>query len=341
MAGAAGLTGRLTPVRTGFTGAAKPNCYKLLISVVVLFSYIIRRLFQSIFVLLGVSLIVFMLVPLAGDPVLIMLSGTGATEADLQELRAELGLDDPLPIQYLWYLADVARGDLGKSLRSKQPALSLVLNRLPATAQLATLAMLMAMVVAVPLGILSAVRRNTWVDHAATLLASLGQAIPLYWLGIMLVLFFAVELRWFPPGGSGSWRHLVLPVFTLGLYPLARITRLLRASLLDTLQEDYTRTARSKGLHERAVVTKHALRNAVLPVVTVVGLMFGALLGGAVITETIFAWPGVGSLTIEAIQNRDYPLVLAAVFVLSVVFIAINLFVDLLYVYIDPRIRYR
>ncbi len=302
--------------------------------------YLIRRLLQSIFVLLGVSIIVFMLVQLAGDPVLIMLSGTGATEQDLQDLRAELGFDDPLPIQYLRYMADALRGELGNSLRYKQPALWLVLNRLPATAQLATLALLLALVVALPLGILAAVSRNTWVDYAATIVASLGQAIPLYLLGIILVLFFAVELRWFPPGGSGSWRHLVLPVITLGLYPMARITRLLRASLLDTLHEDYTRTARSKGLRERAVVTKHALRNAVFPVVTVVGLMFGTLLGGAVITETIFAWPGVGSLTIQAIQNRDFPLVMAAVFVLSVVFIVINLLVDLLYIYIDPRIRY-
>ncbi len=302
--------------------------------------YIVRRLFQSIFVLLGVSMIVFLLVQLSGDPVLQMLAGTAATEEDLQALRTELGYNDPIVAQYGRYLVTALQGDLGDSIRYKRPALELVLDRLPATALLAVAALLFALVVAIPVGILSAVRRNTWIDHFGMVLALLGQSIPLFWLGIMLVLVFAVELQWLPPSGSGSWQHLILPAITLGLYPMARIARLTRSSMLDVLQEDYMTTARAKGLRERGVIVTHGLRNAALPVVTVVGLMFGTLMGGAVITETIFAWPGVGLLTIQAIQNRDYTLVLASVLVIAVVLIFVNLITDMIYVYLDPRIRY-
>ncbi len=302
--------------------------------------YIVRRLFQSIFVLLGVSIIVFLLVQLSGDPVLQMLAGTAATEEDLQALRTELGYNDPMITQYGRYLVTALQGDLGDSIRYKRPALELVLDRLPATALLAVAALLFALVVAIPVGILSAVRRNTWIDHFGMVLALLGQSIPLFWLGIMLVLVFAVELQWLPPSGSGSWQHLILPAITLGLYPMARIARLTRSSMLDVLQEDYMTTARAKGLRERGVIVTHGLRNAALPVVTIVGLMFGTLMGGAVITETIFAWPGVGLLTIQAIQNRDYTLVLASVLVIAVVLIFVNLITDMIYVYLDPRIRY-
>jgi ABC-type dipeptide/oligopeptide/nickel transport system permease component len=302
--------------------------------------YLVRRLFQSIFVLLGVSIVVFLLVQMSGDPVLQMLAGTAATEADLQALRAELGYDDPLIVQYGRYLLTALQGDLGDSIRFKRPALELVLDRLPATALLAVTSLFFAVVVAIPIGVLSAVRRNTWIDHLGMVLALLGQSIPLFWLGIMLVLIFAVELNWLPPSGAGSWQHLILPAITLGAYPMARIARLMRSSLLDVLQEEYMTTARAKGLRERSVIMTHGIRNAALPVVTIVGLMFGTLMGGAVITETIFAWPGVGLLTIQAIQNRDYTLVQASVLVISVIFIFVNLITDVIYVYFDPRIRY-
>ena len=303
-------------------------------------SYLIRRLLQSIFVLLGVSIIVFVLVQLSGDPVLQMLAGTAASEEDLQLLRQELGYDDSILVQFGRYLGTALRGDLGDSIRFKRPAVDLVFDRLPATALLAGSSLLFALILAIPIGILSAVRRNTWIDHLGMVLALLGQSIPLFWLGIMLVLVFAVELNWLPPGGAGSWKHLILPMITLGAYPMARIARLMRSSLLDVLQEEYMTTARAKGLSERTVIVAHAVRNAALPVVTIVGLMFGTLMGGAVVTETIFAWPGVGLLTIQAIQNRDYTLVQASVLVISVIFIFVNLITDVVYVYFDPRIRY-
>ncbi|MCB0046563.1 MAG: ABC transporter permease [Caldilineaceae bacterium] len=303
-------------------------------------NYLIRRLLQSIFVLLGVSIVVFILVQLSGDPVLQMLAGTAATEEDLQALRTELGYNDPLIVQYGRYLLSALQGDLGESLRFKRPALELVLDRLPATALLAVTSLFFALIVAVPVGILSAVRRNTWIDNFGMILALLGQSIPLFWLGIMFVLVFSVELRWLPPSGAGSWRHLILPAVTLGAYPMARIARLMRSSLLDVLQEEYMTTARAKGLRERSVVVTHGVRNAALPVITIVGLMFGTLMGGAVITETIFAWPGIGLLTIQAIQNRDFTLVQASVLVVSVIFIFVNLITDITYVYFDPRIRY-
>lgn len=303
-------------------------------------AYLIRRLWQTILVLLGVSLIVFILVQLAGDPVLLMLAGTAATEQDLQQLREELGYNDPPVVQYFRYLGHVVQGDLGNSLRFKRPALNLVGERLGATALLAVTSLIFALVVAIPVGILSAVKRHTWLDHLGMLLALLGQSLPLFWLGIMLVLVFAVQLRWFPASGIGSWQHLVLPTITLGAYPMARIARLMRSSMLEVINEDYITTARAKGLSGLTIIVRHALRNAALPVITIVGLMFGTLMGGAVITETIFAWPGVGLLTIQAIQNRDFPLVQAAVLVISATFVFANLTVDLLYAYIDPRIRY-
>ncbi len=303
-------------------------------------AYLIRRLWQSILVLLGVSVIVFMLVQLAGDPVLLMLAGTAATEQDLQQLREELGYNDSPLVQYFRYLGHVVQGDLGNSLRFKRPALNLVWERLGATALLAVTSLIFALLVAIPVGVLSAIKRHTWLDHLGMLLALLGQSLPLFWLGIMLVLVFAVQLRWFPVSGIGSWQHLVLPTLTLGAYPMARIARLMRSSMLEVINEDYITTARAKGLSGLAIIMRHAMRNAALPVITIVGLMFGTLMGGAVITETIFAWPGVGLLTIQAIQNRDFPLVQAAVLVISVTFVFANLAVDLLYAYIDPRIRY-
>ena len=303
-------------------------------------AYLVRRLLQAILVLFGVSLIVFILVQLSGDPVLLMLSGTAATEQDLQELRQELGYNDPAIVQYFRYMGNLLNGDMGNSLRFKRPAFDLVLERLGATALLAVSALMFALVVAIPVGILSAVKRNSWIDHAGMVLALLGQSLPLFWLGIMLVLIFSVRLRWLPVSGIGSWQHLILPTITLGAYPMARIARLLRSSMLDVINQDYILTARAKGLTGYTVIIRHTLRNAALPVVTIVGLMFGTLMAGAVITETIFVWPGVGLLAIQAIQNRDFPLVQATVLIVSITFVFVNLAVDLLYAYIDPRIKY-
>jgi len=302
--------------------------------------YLLRRLGQSALVLILVTMAVFGLLQVAGDPVVIMLSGTGASEEQLQSLRRELGLDAPAPVRYLRFLGGLLRGDLGKSLRFNQDAMGLVLERLPATLLITVAALGFALAGAIPVGILSAVRPRGAISYAGRVLATIGQATPVFWLGIMMVLLFSVQLRWFPAGGYGTPAHLVLPAVALGLYPMARISRLLRSSLLEVLSQDYVRTAWAKGLHERGVVLRHALKNAALPVVTVIGLSFGALLGGAVVTETIFAWPGVGLLSVQAIYNRDANLVQAAVVLVAVAFTIVNLLVDVLYAWLDPRIRY-
>lgn len=302
--------------------------------------YILRRLVQSVGVLIGVTFLVFLLLQVAGDPVVIMMSGSGASEQQLDQLRRDLGLDDAAPVRYGRFLAGLVQGDLGNSLRSNQPALPLVLDRMPATLLLAGTALAISLAVAVPIGIVSALRPNSLVDHAGRTLAVVGQATPVFWLGIMLVLVFAVRLGWFPAGGYDTWRHVVLPAVALGLLPMARIARLLRSSLLETLGQDYVRTAWAKGIDARGVVLRHALRNAALPVVTVVGLTFGTLLGGAVVTETIFSWPGVGQLAVQAIANRDTNVVQAVVVVVAVLFTLINLGVDLLYAWLNPTIRY-
>lgn len=302
--------------------------------------YVLRRLVQSVFVLLGVTALVFALLQVAGDPVLIMMSGSGTSEAQLQQLRHDLGLDDPPPVRYGRFLGGLVRGDLGNSLRSNRPALPLVLDRMPATLLLAGAALGVSLAFAVPIGVVSALRPNSVADHVGRTIAVFGQATPVFWLGIMMVLVFAVRLGWFPAGGYGSWRHLVLPAVALGLLPMARVARLLRSSLLEVLGQDYVRTAWAKGLDERRVTLGHALRNAALPVVTVVGLTFGGLLGGAVVTETIFSWPGVGQLAVQAIANRDANLVQAVVVVVAVIFTLVNLAVDIVYAWLNPMIRY-
>ncbi len=302
--------------------------------------YLIRRAVGACTVLIGVTLAIFILVEVAGDPVLLMLSGSPATEQDLAKLRHQLGYDAPAPVRYGRFLWRAVHGDLGSSLRYNLPALPLVLGRLPATLELAAVALALALAVAVPVGVLSAYRPGSLVDQVGRTLTLVGQAVPLFWLGIMLVLVFSVRFHLFPAAGKGGWAHLVLPALTLGLFPMARIARLLRSSMLETLSQDYVRTAFAKGLGERRVIFVHALRNAALPVVTIVGLMFGALLGGAVVTETIFSWPGVGLLSVQAIYNRDFPVVEASVFLVSLGFILVNLGVDLAYAVVDPRIRY-
>ena len=302
--------------------------------------YIALRLFHTIFVIIGITIIVFTLVKLSGDPVLIMLSGTGATEKDLIELRQELGLDKPNVIQYLDYIGKLMIGDFGESIRFKRPALELVLERFVPTLMLTFSSLFFSIILAVPIGIISAVFRKSIIDYICMFFALIGQSIPLYWLGIVLIMYFSVYLGWVPVSGYGSMYHLILPTITLGLYPMARIARLTRSSMLEVLGQDYIITANAKGLSNYTVIIVHALKNASLPVVTIIGLMFGTLLGGAVITETIFTWPGVGLLTIQAIKNRDYTLVQASVLLVSVSFVFINLLVDILYTILDPRIKY-
>jgi len=300
--------------------------------------YLLGRLVSALVTLLVVSLVVFVVARLSGDPVRLMLPVEASNE-EVIRVRQQLGFDRPLPVQYLEFVTRAARGDLGTSLRYQQPALGIILARLPATAALATAAMAIALLIAIPAGILAAAGRGGVVDAVARGLSLIGQALPAYWLGIMLIIVFAVSLRWLPAAGAGSPAHLVLPAITLGLWPTARISRVLRASLLEALNGDYVRTARAKGVAESRVVLQHALGNALLPAITVVGLSFGIVFGGAIITETVFAWPGVGRLLLDAVSQRDYPLVQAIVLTFAVVFLIINLGVDLLYGALDPRVR--
>ena len=303
-------------------------------------TYVVRRLAQSVIVLLGISVVVFVILHLTGDPTLLMLP-PDATAEEVARFRRAMGFDDPLPVQYWRFLKGVLRGDFGNSLRHDEPALALVFERMPATLELTAVALGVALVLAIPAGIVSAVFRNTVLDYVSTVVALLGQAMPTFWLGIMLILVFSVRFHLLPSSGRGTLEHLVLPAVTLGLFTTARITRLTRSGMLEVLNQDYIRTARAKGVSDPPVVWKHALKNAAIPIVTIVGIELGTLLGGSVITETIFAWPGVGRLSVQAIANRDYPVVQAAVFLLATTFVVVNLVVDLIYTYLDPRIRLR
>lgn len=302
--------------------------------------FLIRRVLRAVFVLAGITTIVFMVLRLSGDPVALMLP-PDATVAEIEAFRRELGLDQPLWVQYTRFVAAVVRGDFGESLRHRLPALFLIRLHLPATIELAMLSFIIAVSAAVPAGILAAVRRNTAFDHLTMTLALIGQSAPTFWIGIMLILIFAVSLRWLPIGGRGSVAHLILPAVTLALYAMASIARLTRSAMLETLTRPYITTARSKGLAERLVVWRHALKNAAVPVVTMMGIQLGLLLGGAVVTETVFSWPGIGRLAVSAIYNRDYAVVQAVVFTGALFFLVVNLAVDLLYALLDPRIRYQ
>ena len=301
-------------------------------------AYVLSRLGQTALVVFLSLTAVFGLVRLSGDPVLLFMP-TDIQAKDVDEFRQRLGFNDPLAVQYARFLSGAVRGDFGESLRYKRDALGLVLERLPATLLLAATAVALTLIVAIPLGVISAVRRDTVVDHVGTLATVLGQAIPGFWLGLMLIYLFAVQLRWLPTGGTGGLAHLVMPTTVLAAFFAARIARLTRSTVLEALGEDYVLTARAKGLAASRVIGKHALRNAAIPVVTLAGLEVGQLLGGAVITETIFAWPGLGRLTVQALLNRDFPVVLAAVFVTSLTYTLINLTVDLAYGWLDPRVR--
>jgi len=300
--------------------------------------YILKRFFHSIFVLVGISLVVFIILHLTGDPAALLMP-MDATPEQVAQFRQEMGFNDPIVVQYWRFFKGTLRGDFGQSFRHSQPALELVMERMPATIQLTLAAMVIALLVAIPVGIISAIRRNSILDHIGMTGALLGQSTPVFWLGIMLILIFSVTIQWFPSSGRGEIQHLVLPAITLGMFTMARTARMMRSSMLEVLGQEYMKTAKAKGLNPGMVILKHALKNAAIPVVTIIGMELGTLLGGAVITETIFAWPGVGRLAVQAIYNRDYPVVQAAVFLLASIFVLVNLIVDLLYTYLDPRVK--
>jgi peptide/nickel transport system permease protein len=293
---------------------------------------------MTVLMLLLVVLTVFMLGHLSGDPVRLMMRDN-ATQAEQDALRASLGLDRPLYVQFFDYLGHAVQGDLGRSLRYRESSLGLVLQRMPATVELSTAAMVLALLIAVPAGLVAALRPGTWADTAASLVSLIGQSMPAYWIGIILIVVFAVQLGLLPATGRGDLSNLILPAVTLGLWPTARIARVLRSSLLEVLHDDFVRTARAKGLAETRVLWRHALRNASIPMVTMAALTYGSILGGTVVTESVFGWPGVGRLALEAVNNRDFPLLQATVLVTAVILVFISLGLDLVYVWLDPRIR--
>ncbi len=330
--------------------------------------YIVKRLFQLIPVLIGVSVFVFIVMRLfTPDPAALIL-GQHATSQQIEALREDLGLNDPIYVQFGRFFAGLIRGDLGRSLMTRRPVLQDLLARFPATIELAVFSLILATIFGVLCGVLSAVRRYSIFDYASMVGALLGVSMPIFWLGLILIIVFALKLHWLPVSGridiglepaaitgfylldsliSGNWaafwsalRHLILPGVALAAYSMAIIARMTRSAMLEVIRQDYIRTAWAKGLNERAVINHHALKNALIPVVTVIGLQLGFLLGGAVLTETVFSWPGVGSWTVNAILNSDYPLVQGSVLLVAAVFVLINLLVDLLYAYLDPRIHY-
>jgi peptide/nickel transport system permease protein len=301
--------------------------------------HLLTRLSYMLPVIWLVVSVVFLLIHLVpGDPIQAML-GEGAAGADIQAARHAYGLDVPLGTQYVHYWKGVVHGDLGRSLRLNKPVKDLVAQAYPATLTLALSALLIAVLLSIPAGVRSATRRNRWDDRTLSFVSLLGLSFPNFALGPILILVFAIRLDWLPVSGAGSWRNLVLPAVTMGASLAAILTRMVRTSMLEELGQDYIRTARAKGLTERAVVYRHALRNALIPVVTVIGLQFGALLAGAIVTETIFAWPGIGRLTISAINNRDYALVQGCLLCIGLTYVAVNFFTDLVYSALNPRIR--
>lgn len=302
-------------------------------------TYIVRRVLQTIFVALAALIVIFVLVRLSGDPAALM-AGPSSTEEDIEQIRHQLGFDHPIYVQFGDFLRQAARGDLGNSLRYNEPAVPVVVQRIPATLELTVVAMVLSVVIAVPAGVISATRRNSLLDRVVMIFAVLGQTIPVFWLGIVLIVIFAVQLHWLPTGGRGSFSQLLMPAFTLALFNMARIARLVRSEMLEVIGQEYIQVARSKGLGERLIIIRHALRNAAIPVVTIIGLQVGQLLGGAVVTETVFAWPGIGRLMVESIYYRDYPIIQTVVLMLAITVALINLLVDLSYAWLDPRVRY-
>jgi ABC-type dipeptide/oligopeptide/nickel transport system permease component len=301
--------------------------------------FLVRRLLQTGLVVVGLSLLVFMILHVTGDPALVILPPYARPE-EVAAFREKMGFNDPLIVQYGRFVARAARGDFGTSFHQHQPALGLVLDRMPATVELGAAAMLFALAIAVPAGIAAALRKDRLPDLLGMSIALLGQSMPAFWLGLMLIMLVSVKLDLLPVSGRGTLAHLVLPAITLGSFTAARVARLTRSEMLEVLGQDFVRTARAKGLRERAVVGKHAFKNSLVPVLTIAALEFGTVLGGAVITETIFAWPGVGRLMVDSIFERDFPVVQAGVFVIALILVLLNLLVDVAYAWIDPRIRY-
>jgi len=313
--------------------------------------FLARRLLRAVIALWGIVTIVFIVMRLSGDPVPLMLPPDAPT-SEMNRVRAELGLDQPIPIQYAVFIGNVLRGDLGRSIHMRQPAIDIAIERLPATIELALVAFLLAVVIALPAGLISAAKRDSIWDNIAMFFALIGQSAPTFYIGIMLILVMGLQLGWFPVSGrgQGSWLkpgdwstmlwHVFLPAVTLGAFAMASIARLTRSAVLEVMRQDYIRTARAKGLNDVAVLIRHNLKNAAIPVVTIMGLQFGTLLGGAVVTETVFAWPGIGLLAIKSIGSRDYPIVQSAVLLVAMAFVFVNFLVDLAYSWLDPRIRY-
>jgi peptide/nickel transport system permease protein len=301
--------------------------------------YIGKRIAYSVFALLGVSAITFFAVFTSGDPAVLLLPPDAQSAAEIERFRRTMGLDKPLPLQYVDFVGRALQGDFGRSLRYNVPALTLVAERLPATIVLAFSAVFLAAIIGIPLGVLAATRRGSLLDDAVIALSTLGLAAPSFWIGTMLIVVFAVQFRLFPPSGGGSFDKLVLPTITLASGFIAVLARFTRSGMLDVLSKEYITTARAKGLRSRTVLVRHALRNTLIPIVTLLGLEMAALLGGAVVTENVFAWPGVGQLVVQSVFNRDYPLVIATVLSASFMFLLVNLVVDVLYVYINPTVR--
>jgi peptide/nickel transport system permease protein len=301
-------------------------------------SFILKRFLETLVVLYLALTAVFVMVRLTGDPVLLMVPAD-ATPEFIEQFRREMGFNKPLAVQYGRFLLGAVHGDFGRSLRQQASAISLVIERIPASLLLTSTSILIALFFSIPIGIFSASKRGSFADKLGTVNAVFGQSIPNFWLGLMLILVFSVLLRWFPTGGMGSWKHLILPSITLAAYSVARITRLTRSSMIEVLQMDYIQTARAKGLKELRILWKHALKNALIPIITITGLQIGVIFGGAVITESIFSWPGLGRLLVQSIYFRDFPTVQASVFIIAVMVCFINLIVDLLYGLVNPEIR--
>ncbi len=300
--------------------------------------YVARQLVQLVVVIVGISMLAFAILHVIGDPVLLLLP-QNAGKAEYERYHKLLGLDKPIYVQYWKFASRAVQGDFGKSWYTDTPAFRLVLQRMPPTIYLTLAGLVMALLIALPLGILAALKRHSFVDTLCTVVAVAGQAMPIFWLGIMLIIIFAVRLKVLPASGYGTWQHFLMPAFTLGAFLAPLTMRLVRSGVIEIMNMEYIKTARAKGLGERMVVIKHAFRNACIPVITVLGLQFGQLLGGAIVTETVFAWPGVATLAVESIRNQDFPVVQCAVVLLALIIVSVNFFVDVIVGLIDPRIR--
>ncbi len=303
-------------------------------------SFVLERVLQAVVTLLMLSVIVFGLARLTGDPASLM-APMEATEADLANLRASMGLDKPLPVQYWIFVSNAVQGDFGDSIKWNRPAAEMIVERFPATLILSLAAMVFGLLLAIPVGILSAVKRDTWFDNVGKIIALIGQSMPTFWFGILLILVFSLHLRLLPTSGYGIGTHMILPTVTLGFFVAASIMRITRSAMLDALEADYVRTARSKGVPEWRIILVHALKNGAIPILTITALQAATILRGAVVTETVFAWPGIGKVAIDAVYGRDFPLVQASVMFMGVVFLAVNLLVDIAYLALDPRISYK